>query len=220
MRMRFKPYAHGELQDAPFYVEDTCALKGKWRQSFTKPANCLWLELGCGKGGFAAKLAANNQESNIIAIDITDKVLVLAKRNIEEEYKARQIDDYNIKIMSHDIERIYNMLDETDKINRIYINFCNPWDKKSGQKKHRLTYTKQLLKYRDILVDGGEIYFKCDHDGLFADSIEYFKEANYKIVWQTLNLHENEPEWNIRTEHEEMYASQGIPIKAIIAVKA
>ena len=33
------------------------------------------------------------------------------------------------------------------------------------------------------------------------------------------DLHENEPEWNIRTEHEGMFTEMGIKIKALIARK-
>ena len=112
-----------------------------------------------------------------------------------------------------------NAFDETDKVQRIYINFCNPWNKKAGHKKHRLTYPRQLLLYRTFLEDGGEIYFKTDDDDLFRDSVEYFPASGYDIEWITYDLHENEPEWNIRTEHEGMFTEMGIKIKALIARK-
>ena len=43
--------------------------------------------------------------------------------------------------------------------------------------------------------------------------------AGYEITWKTFDLHENEPEWNIRTEHEGMFTEMGIKIKALIARK-
>ena len=47
----------------------------------------------------------------------------------------------------------------------IYINFCNPWSKNASSNKHRLTYPRQLIQYREFLKDGGEIYFKmCIRD--------------------------------------------------------
>ena len=49
--------------------------------------------------------------------------------------------------------------------------------------------------------------------------MEYFPAAGYEIEWMTYNLHENEPEWNIRTEHEGMFTEMGINIKALIARK-
>ena len=61
---------------------------------------------------------------------------------------------------------------------------------------------RQFIQYREFLKDGGEIYFKTDDDDLFRDSLEYFPASGYEITWKTFDLHENEPEWNIRTEHE------------------
>ena len=43
--------------------------------------------------------------------------------------------------------------------------------------------------------------------------------SGYEITWKTFDLHENEPEWNIRTEHEGMFTEMGIKIKALIAIK-
>ena len=51
------------------------------------------------------------------------------------------------------------------------------------------------------------------------DSLEYFPASGYDIEWMTYDLHENEPEWNIRTEHEGMFTEMGIKIKALIARK-
>ena len=176
------------------------------------------LELGCGKGGFISQLACAHPENNYLGIDITDKVLILAKRKIEAAYQAagRPID--NVKIMSTDIERIKGVITAEDTVSRIYINFCNPWSKNASSNKHRLTYPRQLIQYREFLKDGGEIYFKTDDDDLFRDSLEYFPASGYDIEWITYDLHENEPEWNIRTEHEGMFTEMGIKIKALICL--
>ena len=52
-----------------------------------------------------------------------------------------------------------------------------------------------------------------------SGSVEYFPASGYDIEWITYDLHENEPEWNIRTEHEGMFTEMGIKIKALIARK-
>ncbi len=86
MRMRFKPYAGPELAACPFHMNDATRYKGRWRETFARPGQPLHLELGCGKGGFLARLASRNPDVNYIGVDITDKVLILAKRNIERIY--------------------------------------------------------------------------------------------------------------------------------------
>ena len=157
MRMRFKPYAHDELMAADFHVHEPLIWGGKWHAQYARPEQPFVLELGCGKGGFLSQLACAHPENNYLGIDITDKVLILAKRKIEAAYTeaGRPID--NVKIMSTDIERIKGVLTAEDTVSRIYINFCNPWSKNASSNKHRLTYPRQLIQYREFLKDGGEI---------------------------------------------------------------
>ena len=172
---------------------------------------------GCGKGSFIAKLAVQNPEINYLAIDIKSEVLGLAKRNIEKEYLKAQKEIDNVLLTAYEIEIIQNILNEKDIVDRIYINFCNPWPKPRHNKK-RLTHTKQLEKYKKFLKPGGEIYFKTDDDNLYKATIRYLEETGFEIIKQTENLHK-EPIWanNIETEHEKMFEEQGITTKAIIA---
>ncbi len=220
MRMRFKKYAGPELDAWAPCVRDAGAMRGKWNEAFARKEQKLYLELGCGKGSFVAKHAAKNEDINYLAIDITDKVLVLAKRNIEREFSIslREID--NVVITAFDIERIDTMLSSADEVSRIYINFCNPWNRKGGQKKHRLTYTRQLNLYKQFMAKDAQIFFKCDDDNLFTDSLGYFEQAGFNIVWKAWDLHANEKDFpieNIRTEHENMFAEQGLLTHALIA---
>jgi tRNA (guanine-N7-)-methyltransferase len=217
--MRFKPYARPELMACDFHVHQPLTHAGMWHSLYARPDQPWQLELGCGKGGFLSALAPLHPENNYLGVDITDKVLILAKRKVEAAYQARNLPPDNVLIASFDIERLANALSPADTVDRIYINFCNPWSKNGSSHKHRLTYPRQLLQYRTVQRDGGEIWFKTDDDELFRDSLSYFPAAGYEITWQTDDLHRDEPAWNIRTEHEGMFTAQGIPIKALIARK-
>ncbi|MDD4849189.1 MAG: tRNA (guanosine(46)-N7)-methyltransferase TrmB [Gemmiger sp.] len=219
MRMRYKPYARPELLACDFHVHEPLTHAGHWHSLYARPEQPFQLELGCGKGGFLSALAPRHPDINYLGIDITDKVLILAKRKLEAAYAAAALPPDNVKIASLDIERMGGVFSPADTVSRIYINFCNPWSKNAGSNKHRLTHPRQLLQYRTLLCAGAEIYFKTDDDDLFRDSLGYFPAAGFEIVWQTLDLHHNEPDWNLRTEHEGMFTEQGIPIKALIAKK-
>lgn len=218
MRIRYKKWARPELEASKFYVDNPEEFKGKWKEQFENMQNPIHLELGCGKGQFISKLACKNQNINYIAIDLVDAMLGLAKRNIEEEYKENNIEPKNVIITRFDIERILLILDKQDEIERIYINFCNPWPKGKHRKK-RLTHTRQLEKYKEFLKPNAEIYFKTDDEGLFESSIGYFEESGFEIVKLTRNLHEDDifDGKNIETEHEKMFSKEGIKIKALIA---
>ena len=213
MRIRRKKWAEKELKEAKFYIDKPEVFKGIWNSQFKNKAP-IYLEIGCGKGYFISNLAFNNKDKNFIAIDMIEAMLGLAKRNIESKYKELP---ENLLLIRANAERILDVFDENDKIDRIYINFCNPWPKEK-HKKRRLTHTRQLENYKKFLNKNSKIYFKTDNDELFIDSIEYLKESGFEIEKITYNLHkENIFEENIVTEHEEMFSSEGIKIKALIA---
>lgn len=217
MRLRKKPWARPELEACNFFIINPSENKGKWRESFNND-NPIYLELGCGKGTFIAVHGSENKDINYIAIDIKDEVLVLAKRNIEKAYKEKNQEVNNLKLMAQEIGLIEDVFSKDDIVSRIYINFCNPWPKER-HKKRRLTFTKQLEKYKTFLTENGEIYFKTDDDNLFEESLEYFKEAGLNIEYITYDLHNSDVKGNVRTEHENMFSEQGIKIKFLIARK-
>ena len=192
MRIRNKPWAKEELLASDFYVQKPEDYKGRWKEFFNNENDHIYLELGCGKGFFVKKAAKQNQNINYIAIDLIDAILGMANRNIIEEFENKEV--LNLALTRYDVEEINNILDKSDNIERIYINFCNPWPK-PRHKKRRLTHTRQLEKYKQFLAPKGEIYFKTDDDELFRESLEYFKEAGFEAVKTTENLNEEPKFW-------------------------
>lgn len=216
MRLRRKPWARPELAASSFYVDDPLQNKNCWQQEFANP-NPIELELGCGKGRFVARLGCAHPEINYIAVDLKSEVLGLAKRKAEQLYsKANALPIANLRLLAYDIERIDHVIGTQDSIRRIYINFCNPWPK-PRHAKHRLTHTRQLVKYRAFLEPGGELWFKTDNLPLFEDTLQYLAEAGYLLRYTTYDLHNADFADNVTTEHEELFASEGIAIKFLIA---
>lgn len=213
MRMRRKPWARPELAACPFFVEEPTARRDKWRGSFAKDQP-LHVELGCGKGGFAAKMGAQHPELNLLAVDIKSEVLAVARRTIVALYGDRPVE--NIQLTSHDIERIDQILGPGDVADRIYINFCNPWPKSRDHKK-RLTHSRWLEKYKAFLRPGGEIWFKTDDDNLFLASLRYFGESGFQVTYQTRDLHQSGFGESVPTEHEAMFTQLGLTTKFLIA---
>ena len=231
MRMKFKPWAREELETSPFYINNPQDYKNKWKDAFENKQK-LYLELGCGKGNFIAKISKQNQDVNYIAVDLVDAMLGMAKRNVEAEYGIRQSTDKefvedeiekqrivkNLKLTRYDIARISDIFGKEDSIERIYINFCNPWPRGKHHKK-RLTHERQLLQYKEFLK--GKIFFKTDDDNLFLDTIEYLKRSGFEIEKISYDLEKETLFWdgeeNIETEHEKMFKKEKIKIKALIA---
>lgn len=211
MRIRNKSWTKGELEKSPIFIRNAEEYKGKWQEVFNNN-NPIHIELGCGKGYFVKEAMLQNQHINYIAIDLIDTILGIANRNILEKAEGKPIK--NLVLTRYDIEEINNILSKEDNIERIYINFCNPWPK-PRHKKRRLTHTRQLEKYKEFLKPSGEIYFKTDDDNLFKESLEYFKDCGFTEVKVTYDLHAEPNFWNnIETEHEIKFKNQGIKIKA------
>lgn len=218
MRIRKKKWAEPELSVCDFYVKNPEEYAGKWMQAFKKEQP-LYLEIGCGKGGFAGQFALKNPDKNIIALDIKVDMLGVGRRTIVklfEDAGKTQDDITNLLLVKYNVEMLDKIITADDKIDRLFINFCNPWPR-AKHKKRRLTYYKKLEMYKTFLKPDSEIRFKTDDDELFDESLEYFEQSGYEILYLTRDLHASNVTDNIETEHEKMFSEEGIKIKYLIA---
>lgn len=218
MRIRKKKWAEPELSVCDFFVKNPEEHTGQWKKAFIKEQP-LYLEIGCGKGGFAGRLALENPDKNIIALDIKIDMLGVGRRtivNLFEENGKSQDDITNLLLVNYNVEQLDKIITADDEIERLYINFCNPWPRPK-HKKRRLTYYKKLEMYKKFLKMDAEIRFKTDDDELFDESLEYFEQSGYEITYLTRDLHNSDVKDNIETEHEKMFSAEGIKIKYLIA---
>ena len=215
MRIRTKQWARPELQACHYFISNPTNYKNHWQQLFSKEQP-IHLDLGCGKGVLLAELAYRNPDVNFIGVDISMDMLGVARRNIHQRFGGKT--PKNLLLTSMNIEYCADAFGKDDGISRIYIYFCNPWSK-NRHKKRRLTYPTQLQHYRTFLPTKGEIHFRTDDNGLFEDSLNYFKKSGFPIRFFTYDLPEAEStaEQNILSEHELRFRSQGVPSKALIA---
>ena len=216
MRIRRKPWARPELEECKYFIDNPKEMKNNWRKCFNND-NPIHVELGCGKGVFLADLAIKHLDINYIAIDIKSDVLGYARRNVEAVYTENGKKVENVVLTAYNIEQILDIFGDKDQIDRIYINFCNPWPK-AKHNKRRLTHTKQLELYKKFLKPNGEIFFKTDDDDLYLATLRYFEESGFNIFYKTTDLHNDKNEENVLTEHEIMFIEKGIKIKAIKAI--
>ncbi|MDE3839948.1 tRNA (guanosine(46)-N7)-methyltransferase TrmB [Bacillus methanolicus] len=201
MRLRNKPWAKDKLKQYPQYVilspED---YKGKWTEAFEKDQP-LHIEIGTGKGRFITEMARKNPNINYLGIELQESVLVSAlDRLIEAELP-------NVKLLNVNAANLKEYFAKGD-VERIYLNFSDPWPKKRHEKR-RLTYKSFLDLYKDILVDEGEIHFKTDNQGLFEYSLVSFSEYGLLLKDVSLDLHKSNFEGNVMTEYEQKFSEKG-----------
>lgn len=209
MRVRKRKGAEAMLADNPQYViSDPAACKGKWREVFgnDKP---IHVEVGSGKGRFVTGMAKQNPDINYIGIDIQLSVLSYALDRVLEEGLP------NVKLLRVDGSSLTNYFEDAE-IDRLYLNFSDPWPKKKHAKR-RLTYKSFLETYQQILPKEGEIHFKTDNRGLFEYSLASFSQYGMTLLEVWLDLHDSDFEGNVMTEYEEKFSKKGQPIYRVEA---
>lgn len=216
MHMRTKKWAKPELMVCPYFTDEPERYRGHWRERFPADAP-LYLELGCGKGVSTAAMTRDNSGINFVVMDITCNVLGDTRRNIAAAYGGDPVE--NVMIARYDISCIEKVFAPEDRIERIYINFCNPWTKRPKYAKRRLTHPRQLMQYRGFLIDGGEIWFKTDDVPLFTESLPYFEACGFETMYLTSDLHASGFMPNYVSEHEMKFTALGVPIKFVIMRK-
>ena len=182
--------------------------KGKWRELFENNAP-IQLEIGSGKGQFLCTMAQLHPEKNFIACEGIDDVYV---RIVE---KCTEFDIKNLRIipcfMDHSTEFFAD-----EELEKIFINFCDPWPKKRHVKR-RLTNRDKLAEYGRILGQGKLIQFKTDNDDLFDFSLEEIEAVGYEILEITRDLHNSPYEnGNVHTEYEEKFSSKSKSINYVV----
>lgn len=215
MRIRKKKWAEPELAACRYHVKEPEEFRGRWSDFFGND-HPIELEIGCGKCTFVAEKAKRNPGVNYIAVDIKSDMLGVGRRNIERLFAETGTSPDNIALVRFNVEELDQIIAPEDGIAVMYINFCNPWPRLKHNKR-RLTYPKKLMMYKRFLTKDAVIYFKTDDDGLFEDSIGYFREAGYTLRRITRDLHNSDIPDNIVTEHEQMFTDEGIPIKYLEA---
>lgn len=191
------------LSYSGYVITEAQNYKGKWRDLFGNN-NPIHLEVGIGRGSFLKKFAVKNPEINYIGIETKEEVMLYGVKESHEE------DLKNIKFIWQNAVDLKDFF-EKGEVDRIYLNFSDPWPKKRHSKR-RLTADTFLNMYRDVLVDKGEVHFKTDHEELFEFSLNSFAENEWKLKNISLDLYKNLPEDNIPTDYETKFVEKGMRI--------
>ncbi len=208
MRMRKKKNLVPRMEAcAACWVKAPLTLRGNWR-SLMPQARELRLELGCGKGRFTAETAAGEPDVLFVAVEKVPDAMVVAME------RCTNMGLTNVRFIDADANTLPDMF-AAGEVNRIYINFCDPWPK-SNQKRRRLTHGNFLKLYRKVLCEGGQIHFKTDNDKLFAWSIEEIPQFGFALSEVTTDLHANGPV-GVMTDYEAKFYGEGKNINRCVA---
>lgn len=204
MRLKHIKNAEEIISKSKYLEQNPRDNKGNWNKVFNNDNN-IEIEIGMGKGKFIIEKAIQNPNVNFIGIEKYDSPLVSAVKKLEE------LELNNLRLVCIDALRIEEIFDH--EIDKIYLNFSDPWPKKRHVKR-RLTSSVFLNKYESLFKNEKRIEMKTDNDDLYDYSCESFIENGYDIVKTDTNYLDT-----IRTEYEDKFIGLGKNINYISVVK-
>jgi len=180
--------------------------KGKWNKEIFKNDNPIVLEVGCGKGEYSVGLARKFPNKNFIGIDIKGaRMWRGAKTAIEEGLN-------NVGFIRTKAELLESIF-ASGEISEIWITFPDPQMKKERK---RLTGTRFLKLYSNLLTHDGIIHLKTDSNFLYEYTSYVIKENSLAVDVDTNDLYNSDIAddiLSIRTFYEQQFLDRGIPIK-------
>lgn len=209
MRARFNAKAIENLDSFDRYIKSKEDIQKIIK---TNKGKKVFLEIGMGKGDFITQLSLRDKDNIYIGVEVAPMILALAVKKLQrfEEENNQRLD--NLYFMSFDAIDIANVFEE-NQIEKIYLNFSDPWPKKRHEKR-RLTNERFLNEYKKILKKDGTIEFKTDNRPLFEYSLVSMQNYGLKFIEVYLDLHKENVE-NIETEYERKFSPYG-PIYKIV----
>lgn len=134
-----------------------------WSEVFLREAP-LYLEIGFGNGSFLVQMAKESPQANLIGIEVSIPSIKNCERKIE---KARL---ENIALVRGTAQSALWLLFEKKSINKVFINFPDPWPKPAHHQR-RLVSDEFLDLLGSRLAAGSELQIATDHQD-YAEWIE------------------------------------------------
>lgn len=208
MRMRKKKNLKPRMERCErYWVRDPAALRGNWR-SLYEGAKELHLEIGCGKGRFTVEMAKEHPDILFLAVEKVLDAMVIAME------RADRYGLNNVFFLGTNAANLPDIFSEGE-IDRIYLNFSDPWPGKRHAKR-RLTHGSFLRLYRRVLKIGGALHIKTDNQDLFEFSVEEIPRFGFELSELTRDLHADGPV-GVMTDYECKFYEQGLPINRCVA---
>ena len=212
MRLRNVPGAREVIAKSPMVVHEPEKIKGNWNKIF-KNDHPLQIEIGMGKGRFISTMAKQNPNVNFIGVEVIEEVMLDAVKRMN---RTGGIPD-NLRLVWINAALLEELF-APGEIERIYLNFSDPWPK-TRHAKRRLTHRSFLQQYAVILQQDGQLHFKTDNQGLFEFSLNEFSDCQWQLQHIQLDMYRKLPAENVATEYEMKFHAAGLPIYRLEAVK-
>ena len=176
-----------------------------WRLIYHQVEQPLHLDIGCAKGHFLLRMAAQAPHWNFLGLEIRQPLVQQA----------------NVLRMNHRLTNVYFLLAQanahlasilasfpTNVLRRVTIQFPDPWFKRK-QRKRRLVQPDLVAVIADYLQPGGEVFLQSDVREVALEMYHHFLHHPQFVSCGEL-LAANP--FGIPTEREQSVIQRGLPV--------
>lgn len=185
-----------------------------WAKIYAALDQPLHLDIGCGRGQFLLSLAQQQLDWNFLGLEIREPLVI----------QALQLrDELNLPNLHFIFCNVNNFLQPllsslpTGVLQRVTIQFPDPWFKKRHQKR-RVVQPEVVDLLTEFLAIGGAVLLQSDVEAVALEMQERF-QANSRLVKQGDTWLQANP-LPVPTEREQTTLARGEPVYRTLFIKA
>jgi len=197
-----------QLTDQP--EQDDLRFNGTWAKDYFKNDNPITLELACGKGDYTVTLAEKHPDRNFVGIDMKGPRLWSGCVTAQERSLT------NVAFLRIEILNLAHYFAKGE-VEEIWITFPDPF-LKNGSSNKRLTATRYLAAYKQVIRAGAQIHLKTDSAPLFDFSLRSLRKSRCVIEEKIDDVHDDEgrhEDLYIKTNYEKKHLADNRVIKYV-----
>ena len=172
-----------------------------WEELFGN-RNPLNLEIGFGVGNFIIEMGIREPNENFIGIDFYHKGI----RKVITRIAKYEI--CNARIVYGDAKEKIPLLFNPEELDRVYINFPDPWPKKRHHKR-RLIKPGFIKVLAEKLNCDGEIHIATDHEAYAMEILDFFEKEPALKNKNELGAFRSQKEGVPKSKYEKKFISAG-----------
>ncbi|MBZ8182557.1 tRNA (guanosine(46)-N7)-methyltransferase TrmB [Oscillatoria salina] len=182
-----------------------------WEKVYTNPHHPLHLDLGCGWGEFLLQMAQIQPDVNFLGLEIREPLVEKAC------FQRDELSLTNLHFIFTNANTSLAVLLKslpTGVLQRISIQFPDPWFKKRHQKR-RIVQPELVDILAQYLADRGIIFLQSDVKSVAEEMRDRFQEHPSFVSQHSQTWLDNNP-FPVATERENLTLSRNEPVYRVL----
>jgi tRNA (guanine-N7-)-methyltransferase len=163
-----------------------------------------YVELGAGTAQFGVQLAQRHPDKIFVAVDVKADRLQKGAR------EAMALGLSNVFFVRARADQLPELFDQ-HSLAGLWLTFPDPFPKKRSAGR-RMTHSKFLAMYRQLLRPDGAFYLKHDNRDFFCWSLEQLVADKWHVAELSFDLHDSmlHDDYKILTAYEKRWLREGL----------